>query len=53
MEDFASLMLNNEELDRLAQIANEAADVARQIIRKYYSSGVRFEFTEKNGDGLQ
>lgn len=31
---------------------HEAADVARQIIRKYYSSGVRFEFTEKNGDGL-
>lgn len=44
-------MLNNEELDRLAQIANEAADVARQIIRKYYSTGVRFKFTEKNGDG--
>lgn len=49
--DFASLVLNNTELDHAAEIANEVAHVSGQIIRKYYSGRVRFVFREKNVDG--
>ncbi|KAH0776252.1 hypothetical protein KY290_007663 [Solanum tuberosum] len=51
LDDFASLVLTNTKLDCAAEIANEVAHVAEQIIRKFCSSRVRFVFREKNGDG--
>lgn len=51
LDDFASLVLNNTKLDCAAEIANEVAHVAGQIIRKFCSSHVRFVFREKNGVG--
>lgn len=40
---FASLVLNNTKLDCAAEIANEVAHVAGQIIWKFYSSRVTCE----------